>query len=110
MTKYRFGKHPPRKDYRTLLMRNYTSSLPAPADNYNVLDAIYQNLGTNDPTALFPMDGNDTYGDCGVAGIAHGFQAAAADTGETESWPTDSQVVSFYLKYTGGQDSGRHPE
>ena len=52
------------------------------------------------------MGGNDTYGDCGVAGAAHGFMAAAADTRETESFPTAEQVVSYYLTYTGGQDSG----
>lgn len=52
------------------------------------------------------MDGNDTYGDCGVAGVNHGFMTAAADTGETETFPTADQVVSYYLAYTGGQDSG----
>ena len=71
MTKYRFGKHPPRKDYRTLLMRNYTSALPAPADKYNVLDVVYKNLGVKDPTTLFPMDGNDQYGDSTIAAAGH---------------------------------------
>ncbi len=52
------------------------------------------------------MDGNDTYGDCGVAGISHGFMAAAAVTAETEVFPSADQVVSYYLTYTGGQDSG----
>ena len=52
------------------------------------------------------MDGNDQYGDCGVAGICHGFMAAASDTYETEPFPTAEQVVSYYLAYTGGQDSG----
>lgn len=52
------------------------------------------------------MDGNDVYGDCGVAGITHGFQAAAADTRETEAFPPAAEVISYYLKYTGGQDSG----
>ena len=52
------------------------------------------------------MDGNADYGDCGVAGLNHGFMAAAADTREGESFPTADQVVSYYLNYTGGQDSG----
>jgi hypothetical protein len=52
------------------------------------------------------MDGNDTYGDCGVAGLNHLFMAAAADVREAESFPLPSQVVSYYLDYTGGQDSG----
>src|SRR5579859_7193312 len=46
MTKLRFGKHPPRKDYRTLLLRNYVSAIPAPADKYSVLDDVYKNLGS----------------------------------------------------------------
>lgn len=52
------------------------------------------------------MDGNDQYGDCGVAGIKHGLQNAALVTSESESFPTDQQVVDYYLKYTGGQDEG----
>lgn len=52
------------------------------------------------------MDGNDNWGDCGVAGADHVFKAAAADTGETENFPTADEVVSYYLTYTGGQDSG----
>ena len=52
------------------------------------------------------MDGNDEYGDCGVASLQHGLMAAATDTREAESFPLSSQVVSYYLQYTGGQDSG----
>ena len=56
--------------------------------------------------ADWDMDMNDTLGCCGVAGIDHGFKAAAADTQETESFPTAQQVGDYYLNYTGGQDSG----
>lgn len=52
------------------------------------------------------MDGNDQYGDCGVAGINHGFMADAAITTETEPFPDDQAIVNYYLTYTGGQDSG----
>jgi hypothetical protein len=52
------------------------------------------------------MLGNDQYGDCGVAGLEHGFMADAADVSETEQFPTDAQAVSYYLAYTGGQDTG----
>lgn len=52
------------------------------------------------------MDQNDSLGDCGVAGIDHLFKAAAADTSETETFPTAEQVGKYYLRYTGGQDSG----
>lgn len=50
--------------------------------------------------------GNMTHGDCGVAGLEHGFMAAAAATGEAEAQATADQAVAYYLAYTGGQDTG----
>ena len=52
------------------------------------------------------MLGNDQYGDCGVAGLEHLLEAAAADAGDKETFASDQQAVAYYLKYTGGQDSG----
>ena len=52
------------------------------------------------------MNMNDQLGDCGPAGLNHGFMATAADTVERESFPTDAQVGEYYLQYTRGQDSG----
>lgn len=52
------------------------------------------------------VDSNDSLGDCGVAGIDHLFKAAAADTSETEHFPTAEQVAKYYLRYDGGQDNG----
>jgi hypothetical protein len=45
-------------------------------------------------------------GDCGAAGLLHGFMSAAADTGEHEAFPDADQVVDYYFTYTGGQDCG----
>lgn len=56
--------------------------------------------------AAWGMLGNDTYGDCGVAGIDHGFMAADADLLEPVLSEADQDVVNYYLTYTGGQDSG----
>lgn len=50
--------------------------------------------------------GNDTVGDCGVAGLEHGFMADAAIAGEHEQFPTTTQAVSYYLSYTHGADTG----
>jgi hypothetical protein len=55
---------------------------------------------------VWGMGGNDTYGDCGVIGLGHGFMAAAGDTAQTETFPDDAQDVSYYLAYTGGEDDG----
>ena len=52
------------------------------------------------------MLGNDQYGDCGVAGLEHGFMADANVVKEAETFPTDAQAVSYYLAYTGGKDTG----
>lgn len=52
------------------------------------------------------MDGNDTYGDCGVAGINHYFMADAAIAREGEQFPDDTEITQYYLTYTGGQDTG----
>jgi hypothetical protein len=52
------------------------------------------------------MDGNDAWGDCGVAGLQHGFMAAASDVNQGEAWPSASDVVSYYLNYTGNHDTG----
>lgn len=50
--------------------------------------------------------GNDTKGDCGVAGLEHGFMADASITGQRESFPGSQDAISYYLRYTGGQDTG----
>lgn len=52
------------------------------------------------------MLGNDQYGDCGVAGLEHGFMADAAITGITETPATTEQATSYYLTYDNNQDNG----
>jgi hypothetical protein len=52
------------------------------------------------------MLGNNTFGDCGVAGLQHCFMADAAVTGLKEADASDEQAIDYYLAYTGGQDTG----
>lgn len=52
------------------------------------------------------MLANDTLGDCGVAGLEHGFEADATIVADRETFPTADQASAYYLTYTGGQDSG----
>jgi hypothetical protein len=75
----------------------YYSAGPLPAPPVSVAPPALASWG---------MLGNDQYGDCGVAGLEHGFMADAAVTGKTETPASDSQAVAYYLAYTGGQDSG----
>lgn len=52
------------------------------------------------------MDGNDTNGDCGVAGVNHGFMAVDAVLNYPETIPANDDIVSYYYDYTGGPDTG----
>lgn len=106
MNTVRFGKHAPKNDYRTLRLTNYlTSKLPAPPASYDVLPKVYGKLKVSDPAILFPMDGNDHYGDCTCAAVAHSTTIYNALVGKKKIW-AEKGVVKFYLHYTGGIDSG----
>lgn len=61
-----------------------------------------------DPPAItdWGMLGNDEWGDCGVAGIDHGFMAVDADLKESVLATPATDVVNYYLNYTGGSDVG----
>jgi len=106
MPTYRFGKHPPKIDYRTLLFSNYvTSALAPPPASENTLTRVYNNLNTTDPTMLFPLDGNDTLGDCTIAALAHAETVFNGMIGK-EAIMSKAAVVKLYMHLTGGVDSG----
>src|SRR5204862_6404872 len=100
------GKHPPKIDYRTLRLKKYlTATLAPPPASYDVLSRVYANLNTNDPAALFPMDGNDALGDCTIAAVAHAVTTYRGLVGK-ERILSKQAVVKLYLHLTGGGDSG----
>jgi hypothetical protein len=106
MPNYRFGKHPPKVDYRTLRLQSYlTAALPPPSPSYDVLSTVYDNLSVKDPTQLFPMDGNDTLGDCTIAALAHAETVYNGLVGKKQVLGEKS-VVKIYMHLTGGIDSG----
>src|SRR5882762_770218 len=106
MPSYRFGKHPPKVDYRTLRLGKYlTSQLAAPPASYDVLSKVYDHLSFNDPTQLFPLDGNDTLGDCTIAALAHAETVYNGLVGKKKILSKKS-VVKLYMHMTGGIDSG----
>jgi hypothetical protein len=106
MASLRFGKHPPKIDYRTLRFRDYlTAGLPAPPDSYDVLAKVYANLNISDPTTLFPMDGNDTYGDCTIAALAHAITVYNGLISQNNIMALPD-IVKLYMSLTGGIDSG----
>ncbi|HEY3934912.1 MAG TPA: hypothetical protein VGL65_09865 [Gemmatimonadales bacterium] len=106
MPGYRFGKHPPKSDYRTLRFQDYLSPrLAAPPPSHNVLATVYASLGTTDPTRVFPLDGNDTLGDCTIAAVAHACTTYQALIGR-KTIMARGDVVKLYLRLTGGLDTG----
>src|ERR1700739_2693740 len=106
MPNYRFGKHPVKHDYRTLRFKTYvTPGMAAPPASFNVLTNVYQKLKISNPTTLFPMDGNDTLGDCTIAGLAHATTVYNGLLGK-EKIASKPSVVNLYEKLTGGPDTG----
>lgn len=106
MSAYRFGKHPAKHDYRTLRFGDYLGrALAAPPTSYDVLPRIFDKLHQTNPSVLFPMDGNDTYGDCTIAALAHAVTTYRGLVGK-ELIPARQVVVKLYLHLTGGVDSG----
>lgn len=106
MSAYRFGKHAPKQDYRTLRLKNYfMSTLAPPPASYDVLSRVYQKLGVSDPTKLFPMDGNDSLGDCTIAALAHAVTTYRGLVGK-QTVMAKQAVVKLYFHLSGGIDSG----
>lgn len=86
-------------------LRDYTwyvaGALPAPPLEVKPPVPPAQADGT-----AWSMDGNDQYGDCGVAGMHHGDMAVDLIAKRGKLQVTDQQIVNYYLTYTGGQDDG----
>jgi hypothetical protein len=102
----RFGKHPPKIDYRTLRFKSYlTAAIAPPPPAVNVLTRVYAKLGVSDPTQLFPIDGNDTLGDCTIAALAHAITVYQGLLGKKKIM-TKKTVVKIYNHLTGGMDTG----
>lgn len=107
MPSYRFGKHPPKTDYRTLRFKNYlTSALAPPPASANTLMRVYDELGISNPAELFPMDGNDTIGDCTIAALAHAVTTYRGLISKKKHIMARQAVVKLYFHLTGGVDSG----
>jgi hypothetical protein len=87
MNTLRFGKHPPKFDYRTLRFKKYImSNLPDPPDSVDKLTTVYQKLKTSDPKKLFPMDGNDALSDCTIAALAHAITVYSGLIAKKKIW------------------------
>ena len=102
-----FGKLPKRVDRRTLQFSDYLMTQPvlppAPVATAN-LARVLKATGLT-VAELFPMDGNDIYGDCTMAALAHIITMIYAFLGRTVI-PAVADVEALYFTLTGGPDSG----
>ncbi len=105
MGNLKFGKLAKKQDDRTLRFATYTKQLAPPPVAVSNLNRVYSNLKINDPTKLFPMDGNDTKGDCTIAGRSHQITMYNGLIGKKKI-PTKCATLRLYNKLTGGQDTG----
>lgn len=103
---FRFGKLPPKTDYRTLNFGYYLKDeLPEPPPSVNLTARVCTNLNEPFPATLFPMYANDVLGDCTVAGAAHGVTVYHGMVSQRHI-PSVQSVIRIYNHLTGGVDSG----
>ena len=57
------------------------------------------------PNTVYPIDGNDRYGDCVMAGVSHCLEAWNVEVKQHDPVPTEQAVVQEYLKLSP-QDEG----
>lgn len=102
----RFGKLPPKTDYRTLRFASYlTQDIPDPQESIDLVARVYSNLGDQRTNIIFPMYANDEIGDCTVAGAAHGITVYHGMVFQRHI-PELVNVIKIYNHLTGGVDSG----
>jgi len=107
MNAVRFGKHAPKQVYCTVPLKNYLAATPpAPPGSRDRLKAGYtKKPNVNDPTVLFPMDGNDRYGECTIAALAHTVTVFQGMTGKKQIG-SQAGVEKLYFHPSWGLDAG----
>jgi hypothetical protein len=89
---YKYGRLPAMRPAALSDLSVYTTGkLPAPPKDVQV------------PAGTYPMDGNDKYGDCTIAGVAHLIEAWNSVYGKALTVPGEKQVIDEFLKLNGGQ-------
>jgi hypothetical protein len=105
----RFGRRKsdiaPHFDPKHLHFADYATALPTPPASFDILSRVLVNLPHESIPSLFPMDGNDTVGDCTLAGACHAQTIGRALTGALSIVPA-SKCLDIYYELTGGQDTG----
>jgi hypothetical protein len=103
--KYRYGRHPLVKDYRTLKFQDYAADLPPPPPACDQIKRVCTNTGMT-PQVLFPIAGNDQYGDCVMAAFSHLLAMWTGMTGPHAVIEPTARVLKWYFSLTHGLDTG----
>lgn len=83
---------------------DFTNALPDPLPFWHTTDHVQQ-LISGDIRSLYPILGNDRYGDCTVAAAAHMITIHEAFGGR-QVIATESDVVKLYFKLGNNRDNG----
>src|ERR1700727_1137466 len=95
MSTFKLGRLPATRPAALADLSVYaTGPLPAPPRAVEV------------PRRAYPIDGNSTYGDCTIAGVAHLVAAWNAEAHESDAVPNEETIVAEYFKLTGVEDTG----
>jgi hypothetical protein len=106
MPSFRFGKQPRKSDYRTLRLKTYLGrALAPPPLACDVLEQLCARLGHRDLATLFPMNGNDQYGDCTIVAAAHAVTIWNGLAGRPQVMSAE-KAVKLYLHLAKGIDAG----
>jgi hypothetical protein len=104
-----FGKLPAKHDERTLRFSALLApQLPPPPPSFDALLRVKVGLKLKralNIQALFPMDGNESHGDCTIAAAAHAETLWESFCGKRRV-PKASAVLRDYFDLSGGEDSG----
>jgi len=106
MSVFKYGKLAAEHDPRTLMMKSYLiPGLPDPPQTVDSIARAEAKVPAFTVERSCPMDGNDQYGDCTYAAAAHDITVFEALVGR-DTVPNQQAVVSEYLSFTGGKDTG----
>lgn len=106
MMEPKFGRLPKDEAYCASLpqMADFSPSLPDPQSYWSTTDLVAQMTGKT-IAELYPIDGNDSFGDCTVAGAAHFITIATAFAGSAVI-PQAKDVIDLYWSLGNGGDNG----
>ncbi len=92
--KHKLGRLPAFRPQGLKDFVEYATRLPAPPVSFPA------------PKGPYPIDGNDKFGDCTIAGVAHLITAWNRLFGQRDVVPTELEIDNVYFKLTGGKDTG----